>query len=534
MSASTPHLPLVIIAWKASLDRQYLRGAWYSAALAGGPEQAVLYPDSRIETHWGPITLPNENVLFPDITRTPRFMIAGQGGQTGRAWLWNGMWNDLGDTYGTSPCRFDHAGHLLISRPRNPPGYSQIDLVTGEEVFVEKQIGVNGIWQADESGVWSGDETYAYVEPDGQLIFQYTVLGDVTIGQGPTDGCHLTRGTERRLLEGGNCRFIHPHRDGDQFAIPIWKEDDKAAVIIRASLAELIARPVPPKPEIEIPVLGRSCWLAFFAGSPTATGGWSTETPPWTLPGNGYLSVPDSKLFSMGGLHVATYAAAEREATIEALNATVRAARAFRRPVIGYWPYGFQGHGSQPMQLPETDYLGPELYLQPGESPEAAESRWRALWGRLPATQTIVEIAQCYDAPDEILCALVPIYIRLARDMRVLGIVPFNGSGRAGGLQDRPDVRRLWLKAADGITGTPPIRVLDPPTGDDLVHPKIDVKSFGKTIQKGRDYHAFVGIGDGYEFEVQKDERDSLHFAIYKDGVLLDRSGMDRIVEVKG
>ena len=54
-----------------------------------------------------------------------------------------------------------------------------------------------------------------------------------------------------------------------------------------------------------------------------------------------------------------------------------------------------------------------------------------------------------------------------------------------------------------------------------------------KTIQRGQDYHLYFGIGDGYEIELQKDERDSLHAAIYKDGVLLDRSVSERIVTVK-
>ncbi len=438
---------------ESPLDRKYLSGAWYSAALVG-EEWAALYPGVHIDTHWGPISLPGEDVLFLRITRTPRFMIAGKGHDSGRAWLWNGRWEDKGDTYGNTPCCFDHAGHLLISRPVNPPGYTQIDLINGGAVFIERSIGAQGIWYADGTGVHTGDECSAALQPDGQLIHDFTVLGDVTIGQGHESGAHLTKGADRHLIEGGLCRFMHPDRVGNDFAIPIWKEADGSAVIIRATLAELLDKPAPPTPPVDVPVLGRACWLGCFAGTATADGTWHTDTPPWTLPGNSYLSVPDdTKIFTTTGAFAAVFVAAEGEGTVEALEAAVQAAKHWGRPVLAYWPRGLQSG-----RTPACDWLGVECYLQPGETPAAAELRWRQLLGHVPATQSIGIIAQAYNAPDDVLSQLVPVYLRLARDTRVVGIFPFNGSGRPGGIQNRPTVRSTWLKAAEGIPAHPPIQ----------------------------------------------------------------------------
>ncbi len=382
-------------------------------------------------------------------------MIVGKGHDSGRAWLWSGFrWEDKGDTYGNTPCCFDHAGHLLISRPVNPPGYTQIDLINGGAVFIEKQIGAQGIWYADGTGVHTGDECSIAQQPDGQLIHDFTVLGDVTIGQGHESGAHLTKGTDRHLVEGGLCRFMHPDRVGNDFAIPIWKEADGAAVIIRATLAELLAQPAPPIPPVDVPVLGKACWLGFFAGTQTADGTWHTDTPPWTLPGNSYLSVPDdTKIFTTTGAFAAVFVAAEGEGTVEALEAAVQAARHWGRPVLAYWPRSLQGG-----RTPACDWLGVECYLQPGETPAQAEIRWRQLLGRVPTMQRIGIIAQSYNAPDDVLSQLVPVYIRLARDTRVVGIFPFNGSGRPGGLQNRPTVKATWQKAAEGIPAHPPIQ----------------------------------------------------------------------------
>lgn len=277
-------------------------------------------------------------------------------------------------------------------------------------------------------------------------------------------------------------------------------------------------------PAVPIPRINRRCWLGFA----------NFVQPTSLQPGNCSWEVAfghPTGLVKAGAFIVAQWLDVERDGnTPEAYDAAIRAARVNRPsvPVIAYWPRAVQDG-----PVPRSDHVGVEAYRLAGESLAAFEAR---VVKAVMRCKSVALVAQCFSSNESLtkdLASVVPVYASIAKVCPwIQFVLAFSGEGRATGLSDHPEVRPFWKELFDGITGPPSTHIIDPP-GDEIVNPKIEVKSYGKTIQRGRDYHAFVGIGSGYEVEVQKDERDSLHFAIYKDGVLLDRSGMDRIVEVK-
>lgn len=82
------------------------------------------------------------------------------------------------------------------------------------------------------------------------------------------------------------------------------------------------------------------------------------------------------------------------------------------------------------------------------------------------------------------------------------------------------------------VTGTPST----PPPPEEFMDPWRVVfdESYSKVIAKGVGAVAGCYIGNGISVEWQKGADDTIHFAVYKDGVLQDRSGMARHVEVRG
>jgi hypothetical protein len=79
------------------------------------------------------------------------------------------------------------------------------------------------------------------------------------------------------------------------------------------------------------------------------------------------------------------------------------------------------------------------------------------------------------------------------------------------------------------VTTTPPVPA--PTTGPWKV--TFD-ESYTKTIARGAGAVARCAIGNGIDVEWQKGADDTIHFAVYKNGVLQDRSGTARHVEIVG
>jgi hypothetical protein len=219
------------------MTRTPIVGGWYGDALASG-EYAILIPDSHIETHIGQIPLDaGDSCLFLRVSNVGGFKFAGQS-QNGRGtieWIQARSWHVVAaDSYGVNPVIYDRQGNLHRGEP---------------------QYGSQGFRYIREDGsIATGDQTY--VDPVNHL-WEFTVAGDVVIGQGETSAIAVADG-KRYVIEPGDTRFIRVDRQGDQFAVTIVKMSERQTVIHRFTRSELSQYPqeAVPIPGTPVPIPG--------------------------------------------------------------------------------------------------------------------------------------------------------------------------------------------------------------------------------------------------------------------------------------
>jgi hypothetical protein len=217
-----------------------LSGASYAFALTDGSWGALM-PNS-INTSEGAVPLPGEPVLFLVGARyNGRLYMAGQGHDSGSAWLWDGAWRVVSSTHGVSPCAF---GATVLYVATSGDGFLAVRLWDGSTQHYDAPIGSQGIRYIDDLTPITGDATYR----DGEL-FEWTRRGDVTVGQGHEGGC-LING---RVLEPGDRRFIRFERNAEQLAIAMVDQPGNAAVLIWMTRPELVSLPFPGTP-VPVPV----------------------------------------------------------------------------------------------------------------------------------------------------------------------------------------------------------------------------------------------------------------------------------------
>jgi hypothetical protein len=229
------------------MNRVWFPAAWYIDATR--TDHAVLYPDKKISTTRGELSLPaGGNVLYLRCANFgSRLCVGGQGHQDGLAWLWNGFfWSALTQTYGTSPCAFGPLG-LYVSTPNAADNIKVYDVETLELVTtMTKAIGARGIAAVtglgmNPSDVHSVDEWYGA----GGLA-EYTDLGDgLLVGQGTAGGLCANNGGALTELEPGSVQFCHATLDGTVISTAAWKDQETGAVIVRADRSELNTMPEP-------------------------------------------------------------------------------------------------------------------------------------------------------------------------------------------------------------------------------------------------------------------------------------------------
>jgi hypothetical protein len=230
-------------------------GGWYGDATPGGA-YAVLFANSHVQTHQGPIPLPAsqplQSPLFLRVTDVGGFRCAGQSSsvEVPAAWEWTGAaWRALPPPcVGVSPLIYDLLGILHTS---------------------DGSIGSQG-WRycaQDGSGTGrliTGDQTYGPTSPIAQHygvqgLFEYSPAGpDLWVGQAAYDGggVQVWDGTTLRQLERGDCRFVRVQWAGEQVAITFTTPPQ--TVLIQTTLAELralppVEAPEPPEPTPEPP-----------------------------------------------------------------------------------------------------------------------------------------------------------------------------------------------------------------------------------------------------------------------------------------
>jgi hypothetical protein len=202
-----------------------------------------LVPESHLVFNSQRVDLPNgQNLLFPRLSPDgSRF--AGIGHQDGKCWEWTGQWNDMGPTHGTQSVIYDATGVLHVVRgPGEHPGSQGWRYV------------------AEDGRLIASWETYDPTTPLAQQfgvthLWEWTACGDVIFGQGGDEGGLQALVAGRRvLLDTGDCRFIHPYREGDRFAAAYVRAgESEFHEITRAELDQLPTFEIPSEPPIDPP-----------------------------------------------------------------------------------------------------------------------------------------------------------------------------------------------------------------------------------------------------------------------------------------
>lgn len=222
-------------------------------------------------------------------------------------------------------------------------------------------------------------------------------------------------------------------------------EDIEFQDVAVADLIEPIAAPAVP-----IPAIGRTLWCGWFTGTPAPGGGWTTDTDPRSLPGNCYVSIPSGEITTDDGRRIGWYVEGRPDTDLDAINQAI-AAVALAHPgdrLVAYWPRQTAGR-------PTGADLAVEGYQLRGEAVSAYEARCRAKLAQAGAGAWF--IPQVFTSNDSLttdLVAIIPVAARIARDTGA-HLLMFNGTGRATGYQDHPEVHAGYATLFAGITGTP-------------------------------------------------------------------------------
>lgn len=213
------------------MRRQTFENGWYGEALPSGHFAVTMVGQNAVLTHAGLWPLPGDNLLFTRCSDAGGFRVAGQS-HIGRGNMLSigSDFYTIGGSYGVSPVLFTPTGEVVQNEPK---------------------YGSQGFRYWDGRPV-TGDETY--VHPTYPQLWEYTTLGDVTVGQGESGAIVYYQG-KRRLLEPGNTRFIRFNRDGDNLAFAIvmpgyclliWMTVQELAQLPEVAI---MTAPPPPAPD---------------------------------------------------------------------------------------------------------------------------------------------------------------------------------------------------------------------------------------------------------------------------------------------
>jgi hypothetical protein len=316
-------------------------------------------------------------------------------------------------------------GPQTLLRPETrPTGLSRMDGSWPRFVDEDRALVPGMLNPVQRYGIVVGEKPDAPGEPNGGIV--------VRTGEGQPQGI---------LLKGENTPTPRGARAGADMAAVHWGANARLILFTAADLQ------VPVPPQTDIAPIGRSMWGGFFAGQPNS-GVWSTDTDPRSLPGNSWLTIPDSRWITRDGKTIGQYVSGTPDGDVDAIDrAIVKAKAASPLPVVAYWPAAAWS------RVPAgADFVGVEAYRRVDESVEAFEARVRGAVARCPA---VVLIPQCYTSNANNttdLYSIVPVTSRIARDCQnVYGILTFNGSGRATGLQNHPEMVAPWTELFAGI-----------------------------------------------------------------------------------
>ena len=231
------------------MSRQFLSGADYVDALPSG-EYVARMRRVKMLTHLGELAFPPgeaDGPLFVRCSNVGGFHFAGQASATTNPacyeWRQGSGWKPYGPPcVGVSPVIYDRLGILHTS---------------------DGSIGSQGYRACVNDGtstgkLLTGDETYgpAFGLNEWTPLSNGWHVGQAADGVGLPEGVILWDGSQHRVIEQGNCRFIRASDDGTRVALAYVRPD--GAVVYRSTFAELAALPVytpstPQPPPVQPP-----------------------------------------------------------------------------------------------------------------------------------------------------------------------------------------------------------------------------------------------------------------------------------------
>jgi hypothetical protein len=497
------------------IDRISIPGGWYGDAMTSG-EHAFIVPHlKQVHTHKGMVPYPEgDQPIWIVITNKPVLRILGQAHFSIRSLEWTdgGSWATLPAACGVWPVIYGLAGETNIAKCAPPTGsqgwrYVRRDgtLVTGDSTIVVRH-GLN-------------ERTDLSLEQDGSIEG-----GQANSGAG---ACAWADGA-LRLLHPGACFNTRWKWDAVADIVTVSFYDVAAdgieGWVYRMTMADLKA--LPPVPVLTEPIvaINDKRWCGWFTGTPEEGGGWTTNLDPRSVPGNCYIVIPGGEIKTYDGRRIGWYVEGRPADTNVNDIERMIAAASVAHPgdaIIAYWP-------RQTTQRPRgANALAVEGYRLLGEPIAFYEARCRARLAEAGAGAWFIPQVFSGNAgltPE--LRSIPPVAARIARDTGA-HLVMFNGTGRKTGYQEHPEVHADWQAVFAGVTGMPAL--------EEFMEPwKVNITKYDPAIVRGKAFATKVALGNGVEVVFEKDVKDEIHVAVYKDGVQQDRSGMARHVEVTG
>lgn len=321
-----------------------------------------------------------------------------------------------------------------------------------------------GIWESHDDGtvaMMDDCNRPAYAPGAGGYVHR---CDDLMVGEGPQGGVQVWFEGVRHLLDGGtDTKWPRVSvRDG-LVAIVSW--GDAGTRLWVGTLADVRTLP------LEIPAAPAhlvGCGYFFrdsqqYGDHPAAPGTHSVIVDePRALPAEprpdgthvrmilGLPCLLHEHLARWWDQVDAVYVAAEgHEAQLEQDAGVARWLMQARglapKPIVSY-----TGAAVFPEALEADDLLGVQLYLEPGETPEALRARAQAIWPQV-AHRRLVIIGQAYDRggafTGEVIAALQPVLYDLACAWPTCEALLWFSDGRPGGVRDYEAEVRPWHNA---------------------------------------------------------------------------------------
>lgn len=229
------------------------------------------------------------------------------------------------------------------------------------------------------------------------------------------------------------------------------------------------------EPPVELPKIGRPCWIGAFEfdqAAGIAPGNTLVAVRHWQGHAPRPFVLTDETAHTLAGDILGHFLSGD---TVQAIEQA--AASSVDRPVVYWdartWPWW--------PQVPPGSWICVQAYQRANESLAAFEADMRAILGSAPAGAAVALVCQQYTSNSSLTTDIrpqIPVYLRLARDHpNVVALLLFSGYGRAWGLNDHADCRSDWARVV-AETAVPAFEPYHPPP-----HPP------SKPYYQAKEYH---------------------------------------------